>query len=83
MLNFEEKIEVLKTYLEKEKGNYGDEMKNEIYFRFFENECDFKFLNDLHTKQEIENKIELIVSRMILHEHDDELQNIISYQLYG
>jgi hypothetical protein len=82
MLNFKQKIEIFKSYLEEENGSYGDEMKNEIQF-FFENDRDFKFLADLNTKEDIENKIEQVVSRMILHEHEDELKNIISYQLYG
>ena len=82
MLNIEEKIEIFKTYLEEEKGNFGDQMKNEIHFCFFKNEWDFEFLKDLNAKEDIETKIEQVVSRMILHEHEDDLENIISYQLY-
>lgn len=83
MLSFEEKIEIFKTYLQEEKESYGDKMKNEIYFCFFENEWDLKFLNELNTKVEIETKIEHIVGRMILHEHEDGLENIMLYQFYG
>lgn len=83
MLNLEEKIKIFKTYLEADKIGYGNEMKNEIYFCFFENEWDFTFLNKLNSKEEIINKIELVVSRMILHEHEDELENIMSFQFYG
>lgn len=83
MLNFEQKMEIFKTYLEEEKDAYGNEMKAKIHSCFFENEWDLKFLNDLNTKEDIENKIEHIVSRMILHEHEDGLENIISYQVYG
>jgi hypothetical protein len=82
MLSFEEKIDIFKTYLEEVKTGYGNEMKDEIYFCFFENEWNFNFLNKLATKEEIVNKIELVVSKMILHEHEDELENIMLYQFY-
>lgn len=58
-------------------------MKNKIYFYFFENYYDLKYLDYLKTKEEIEVKIEHIVSRMILHEHEDRLENIIFHQFYG
>jgi hypothetical protein len=31
----------------------------------------------LKTKEEIENKVNFVVSKMILHEHQDSLQNTI------
>ncbi len=83
MLSFEDKVNVFKSYLEKENENYSDIMKNEIYFYFFENESDLKFLNVFKSKLDIENKVEQVVSRMVLHEHEDELKKIIFYQFYG
>lgn len=83
MLNFEEKIEIFKTYLEEKNGNYTDMMKDEIYFCFFENEWDLKFLNDLNSKEEIEKKIEFVAGKMIMKENEDGIENIISYQFYG
>lgn len=47
MLTFEEKIKIFKTFLEEKQGSYADKMKDEIYFYFFENEWDFKFLNNV------------------------------------
>lgn len=83
MLNYKQKIKIFKDYLEQENGNYLDIMKNEIYNYFFENDSELIFLNDFITKIDIENKIEQVASRMVLHEHEDGLENIIFYQFYG
>lgn len=83
MLSYADKIKFFKSYLEKENGNYSDTMKNEMYNYFFENDSELKFLNDFKTKIDIENKIEQVVSRMILHEHEEGLENIIFHQFYG
>ena len=83
MLKLYEKIEIFKRYLDKKDDSYADMMKDEIYFCFFENERDFKFLEDLNTKEEIEGKMELVISKMIMNEHQDGLENIIEYQFYG
>ncbi len=79
MLDIKNKISYFKEYLSVKNNNYGDEMKAEIYFNLFElgNESDFMFLEKLNTKKEIEYKIEILVSKMILHEHEDSLNNII------
>lgn len=83
MLSYTCKIKIFKDYLEQKNGNYSDTMKDEIYNYFFENDSELKFLNDFKTKIEIEYKIEQVVSRMVLHEHEDGLENIIFYQFYG
>ena len=77
MLTLEEKAQYFKNYLEIQNDNYGDEMKDEIYFHFFENEFDLSFLNVLETKKDIENKVEFLVSKMIMNEHHDGLIDII------
>ena len=41
MLTVAEKIEIFRESLETKWGGYGDYMKNDIYFRFFEDEWDF------------------------------------------
>jgi hypothetical protein len=76
MLSFDKKINHLKQYLAIKNDNYGDKMKDEI-FDYFDNIADFSFLDNLNSVQDIENKIELIVSKMILNEHQDGLKNII------
>ncbi len=83
MLNFNNKIEIFKNYLEIENGNYGDKMKNEIYFYFFENDWDFVFLEELVSEEEITSKIEFVVSKMILNEDKEGIENIIFHYFYN
>lgn len=81
MLNFGEKYAIFKNYLLIEEDNYGDVMKLEIYNYLIENESKCEFLNSIGSKQEIEQKVESIVSKMIMHEHEDGLDNIIEFYL--
>ena len=83
MLTTEEKIKLFEKHLTIKNDSYGDAMKSEIYYAFFEDEWNFKFLQFLNTEDEIKNKIDLVVSKMILHEHEEGFQNIMSYQFYG
>lgn len=77
MLTLEEKILLFKKLLCDKKGNYADLMKDEIYFYFFENERGFDFLKSLDSKNQINNKVDFLVNKMIMHEQEDGLQNII------
>lgn len=77
MLSYEDKIEVLKQCIESKNGSYSDLMKDELCFHFFENENDFDFLNNIETKQEIEQKTDFLISKMIMHEHEGGLSEII------
>lgn len=77
MLSFEEKINVLKSYIDSKNGSYSDGMKDELDIFFFENEFPLDFLNGLNTEKEIENKIDVIIHQMIMHEDEEELQEII------
>lgn len=78
MLSQNQKIEYLKHYLSLKNGNYGDTIKTDIYFELFDlQNFSFDFLIKLKTKKEIENKIEFIVSKLILNEHQDGFKNIL------
>ncbi len=77
MLNKNEKIDILKTSLSVRYESYGDVMRDEIRDYFAENQNELSFLDELKTVEEIERKVNFIVSKMILHEHEDSLQNII------
>jgi len=52
-------------------------MKDELYFYFFQNENSLEFLNKLSTCDKIINKIDYLISKMIIHEDEDNLFNII------
>jgi hypothetical protein len=77
MLSFKEKINVLKSCIDTKNSSYSDGMKAELDIFFFENEFPLDFLNDLNTKKEIQNKIDVIIHQMIIHEDEEELHEII------
>jgi deoxyadenosine/deoxycytidine kinase len=74
----EEKINYLKHYLSKMNDNYGDIIKSEMYINFFEfNTYSYDFLNIIETENEIKEKIEFVISKFILLEHEEDLNDII------
>jgi hypothetical protein len=77
MLSEEGKVQFLKEYLSLKNDSYGDKMKEEILFYFFDLDNGVNSLDHLNTENEIKSKIEFLVSKMILHEHEDGLHNII------
>ncbi|MCU0467565.1 MAG: hypothetical protein MUF58_03115 [Arcicella sp.] len=77
MLSEEDKIDFLEEYLNLKNGSYGDNMKEELIFYFFELENDKSFLDHLDSEDAIKSKVEILISKMILHEHEDGLHNII------
>ncbi len=81
MLTLEEKIEIFKTELLSKNESYANTMKEEIYFFFFENEYPFDFLNDLNSVEAIQNKVNVIIHKMIMHEDEEELRDIIEFTL--
>lgn len=81
MLSLNEKAAFLEDYLNLKNGSYGDFIKDEIYFYVFENSMDLKFLDILHSKNDIENKIDFIISKIILHEHQSGNNTIINEYL--
>ncbi len=76
MLNSEQKITYFKEYLSIKNDNFGDEIKQEIMF-YYENNNDFAFLEKLNSYPQITEKIEFLVSKIILHSHEDGLHNIV------
>ena len=81
MFTLEEKIEVFKTELLSKNESYADTMKDEIYFFFFENEYSFDFLIELNSIEAIQNKVNVIIHKMIMHEDKEELKDIIEWTL--
>lgn len=84
MLTIEERIVFFEQKLLTKNGSYGDTIKNEIYNYFFmyiggsSNIENFSFLNSLVSEEEIENKINLIVSKIIMHEHHAGIEDLIN-----
>lgn len=79
MLNFESKKEIFKNILDMKNDSYGDFMKDEIYFHFFVNENDLTFLNKYKNFDEIEEKVNFLISKMIMFEDKEGLSEIIHH----
>ena len=79
MLSLESKKEILKNILDMKNDSYGDFMKDEIYFHFFVNENDLTFLNDYKSFDEIEEKVNFLISKMIMLEDKEGLSEIIHH----
>lgn len=77
MLDTSEKILFLKQYLSIKNDSYGDLMKQELFDYFFNLDKDKSFLEEINEQKEIASKIDFLVSKMILHEHEDGLSSII------
>lgn len=80
MLSKKDKIKILEKILDENDGCYADSFKTDLLFRIgdleIENE-NLDFLNQLKTKNEIENWVNKITSRIVMREDDDTVENII------
>jgi len=87
MLNFAEKIEILKEYLSEIKDNYADSFKTDImlYFNDFEdvNSEDFNFLSELKSKEEIYKWVDKLTSKIVMkfNEDEEQISDFIFYAL--
>ena len=75
-----DKLKMLDEILDENDGCYADSFKTDLLFRLgdleIENE-NLNFLNHLKTKNEIENWVNKITSRIVMREDDDTAENII------
>jgi hypothetical protein len=81
MLTRLQKIQIFKSEILSRNGSYADEMKEDIYFFFFENEYSFDFLNELNSEEAIKNKVAVLIHQLIMYDEEDELQAIIQCAL--
>lgn len=79
MLNFEQKKALFFKCLNNKNGSYGDTIRHEIIFYFDSLENDLKFLNKFQSKEEICIFTDMLISKIIMNEHQDSLENIIIY----
>ena len=83
MLSINEKIGFLKNILLSTNNSYADNIKEEIYEYFFERMGDernienFTFLSKFNNKIEIGEKVDFIVSKIIMHEHHAGIDDLI------
>lgn len=74
MLNFQEKLKIFNLYLEENKS-YVDGF-NEVIFIYSKN-YKFSFLKKMQSKEDIEKWINMLKHRIVMHEDDDSVDNII------
>lgn len=83
MLDIHEKIDCFEKILLIKVDDYRTMIQEEIHFYFFaiigegsdiEN---FSFLNILENAEEIQAKIDLIVSKIVMHEHHAGIEDLI------
>jgi len=72
-----DKIDFTRDYLDIEDGSYSDMIKEEISFQFFENGWVNNFVEQFDSKEEIKERIDLIVSKIVLHEDEAGLLDIL------
>jgi len=83
MLEIQMKIQLFEKFLLSQNDSYADIIKEEIYDYFFTkigNEEDienFIFLNKLQNSSDIENKVNALVSKLIMHEHHAGIDDLI------
>ena len=88
MLSLIDKINFLEKNLLFKNNSYNDKIKSEIYEYFFELIGDkndlknFTFLNQFTSVETIEEKVDFLVSKVIMHEHEDGLYSIIEEYFY-
>lgn len=73
-----DKIKILKDYLIDIKDNYADSFKTDIFLYFNEfddiQNIDFKFLNELNSKEDIHNWVDNLTSKIVMKFNEDEEQ---------
>ena len=75
MLSFKDKIKIFQNLLEQKEISYADSFN--AWILLYSSNCDFLFLKKLKTKQEIENWIDRLKSRIVSREEDDLIENIM------
>lgn len=72
------KIAYFKSLLETQEHGYRQKIKYEIYSYYFELENgSFDFLIKLKTDHDIETRLDIVIHKMIMYEHEDGLWDIM------
>lgn len=79
MLTFEQKKALFFKCLNDKNGSYGDTIRNEIIFYFDDLENDLSFLNRFQSKEEMCSFVDMLISKIIMNEHQDSLENLVTH----
>ncbi len=76
MLNFKQKLKILKGILQEKEISYADSFNTEILIAIegFENN---NFLKDVNGEEAIKNWLNKLRSRIVMHEDDEAVREII------
>ncbi|WP_369177182.1 hypothetical protein [Candidatus Thiodubiliella endoseptemdiera] len=75
MLSFDKKLSIFSSVLNQDEKSYADSF-NGLIFMYSKN-GDYDFLHKLSSKQDIINWIERLKSRIVMHEDEAEMEDII------
>lgn len=77
-MTFLNKISYFKLLLQLPETGIRKEKKQEIFEYYFDLENgSFQFLENHNSKEEIEMRLDLVIHKLIMHEHEDEIWEII------
>lgn len=79
MLTFDDKRTLFFSCLNDKNGSYGDDVRDEIIFYFDDLENDLGFLDKFQSEEEIYNFTNMLISKIIMNEHQDSFENILIY----
>jgi uncharacterized protein YerC len=83
MLSTTEKIAILEELLVNQENNYADSIRAELYVELIENQKAYYFLNDFSTQQEIQDILNTLIHRVIMHEHEEYIKDIVDGFVFG
>ena len=78
MLNFKEKLAILNKILNRDEKSYVDSFNAEILIEINNLNSEFNFLKNFNSEKSIENWVNKLKSRIVMHEDDDKVEEIIN-----
>ncbi len=82
MIDKQQKNQILLNFLNEKNNSYADKIKCQLHYYFFELENSTGFLDKLNSKQDIFNKMDLLISKIILLEDIDGFENIVQEYIF-
>ncbi|MDI9862937.1 hypothetical protein QM480_01270 [Flectobacillus sp. DC10W] len=82
MLSTKEKIAILEELLVKQENSYSDSIREELYVELIENQKVYYFLKDFSTQQEIQDILNTLIHRVIMHEHEEDIKDIVDWFVF-
>lgn len=79
MLDFEHKKHIFFECLNNKNGSYADSIREEIEFYFDCSNNEMNFLDKFYTREEIYSFTNMLVSKIIMNEHQDGFNDIIMH----